>query len=113
MVFFFRHFVYTIGISKVGLNVSLLELSIALILIALYKNTYKLNRLKVLSWYGRNSYEVYLAHMLLITGIAWSSLPLWVAYPIGIVGSGVLGAFVAKYYSEPLNRKIRNVSSGL
>ncbi len=107
MVFFFRHVVYVIGISKIGLNVSLLELSIALILIAAYQNTYKHNRLKVLGWYGRNSYEVYLTHMLLITGITWFSLPLWAVYPIGIIGSGLLGAFVAKYYSEPLNRKMR------
>jgi peptidoglycan/LPS O-acetylase OafA/YrhL len=108
LIFCCRHFVYTLGISSLGLNVSLLEVSIALLLIGLHQNTYQFKKLTVLGWYGRNSYEIYLSHMLIITLFMSIDLPVWALYTIGLIGSGWLGAWVARYYSQPLNRKIRS-----
>lgn len=110
LIFFFRHFVYLIGITEIGLNFTLLELSIALLLIAFNNNSSKLKIIKPLCWYGRDSYEIYLTHMLIITLIATflkGLLPLWTTYSLIILGSGLLGALVEKYYSKPLNLKIR------
>ncbi|MCX7123074.1 MAG: acyltransferase [Gammaproteobacteria bacterium] len=110
LIFCLRQVTYLLGLTKVGLNVTVLELGIALMLIALSPNTLRLRGTRFLQWYGRNSYEVYLTHMLVITvgaaifkGISLV-LPLYV---LMIVISGLLGYAVAKYYSEPLNRWIR------
>jgi peptidoglycan/LPS O-acetylase OafA/YrhL len=65
-------------------------------------------------WFGRNSYEVYLTHMLVLTPLA----PLFAATgqaadlaPLWFLGllllSGLLGDVVARFYSEPLNRTTR------
>jgi peptidoglycan/LPS O-acetylase OafA/YrhL len=65
-----------------------------------------------LRWLGRNSYEVYLTHeFIVVWGVAafvqLQSGPqtLWIASMVVI--SAVLGAAVARYYSEPLNRELR------
>jgi peptidoglycan/LPS O-acetylase OafA/YrhL len=67
-----------------------------------------------LRWFGRNSYEVYLTHsfitvtltqLFVATGNPYAWTPLWFAAVVSL--SGVLGACVARYYSEPLNRKLR------
>ena len=110
LIFCLRHLTYLLGLTKMGLNVTALELGIALILIALSQNVSQLKGTLFLQWYGRNSYEVYLTHMLVITvgaaifkGLGFV-LPL---YALLIVASGLLGYLIAKYYSEPLNRWIR------
>jgi peptidoglycan/LPS O-acetylase OafA/YrhL len=64
-----------------------------------------------LRWFGRNSYEVYLTHMLVLAplfaaaGQAPDLAPLWF---LGLLLlSGLAGAIVARLWSEPLNRAIR------
>lgn len=65
-------------------------------------------------WFGRHSYEVYLTHEFLVV---WGTLlyvkwrgPLWL-WVIGItVLSAPLGAVTARYFSEPLNSKLRGVA---
>ena len=67
-----------------------------------------------LRWFGRNSYEVYLTHMFVVTwsiqlfvarglSVAWAPL----AYLAMLGLAGGLGAVVAQWYSEPLNRFLR------
>lgn len=67
-----------------------------------------------LRWFGRNSYEVYLTHMFVVTwgirifvarGISLGWAPL--AYLAMLALAGGLGAAVAGWYSEPLNRRLR------
>ena len=64
---------------------------------------------------GRNSYEVYLTHMFVVTAIAswwnahhrpfsWTTLLL---YAFAIAGAALLGAVVARGFSEPANRWLR------
>lgn len=65
-------------------------------------------------WFGRHSYEIYLTHEFLVV---WATLlyvyanhpPAWqqLWFAMILVLSGVIGALVAKYVSEPLNRKLR------
>jgi peptidoglycan/LPS O-acetylase OafA/YrhL len=67
-----------------------------------------------LRWFGRNSYEVYLTHMFVVTwgielfvarglNVRWAPL----AYLAMLTLAGLLGAAVARWYSEPLNRRLR------
>jgi peptidoglycan/LPS O-acetylase OafA/YrhL len=67
-----------------------------------------------LRWFGRNSYEVYLTHMFVVTwgiqifvarGVSIRWVP--VAYLGMLALAGVMGAVVAASYSEPLNRRLR------
>ena len=112
LVFCLRHVTYLLGLTKANLNVTALELGIALMLVAFSQNTLRLRGTRFLQWYGRNSYEVYLTHMLVIAlgtaifkGMGFV-LPL---YALMVMASGLLGYVVAKYYSEPLNTWIRHV----
>ena len=67
-----------------------------------------------LRWFGRNSYEIYLTHMFVIWpmvflfqgfGIAMSAV-LWL-FLITTALAGLLGWIVARFYSDPLNRRLR------
>jgi peptidoglycan/LPS O-acetylase OafA/YrhL len=67
-----------------------------------------------LRWFGRNSYEVYLTHMFVANwgiqlyvrsrlGVGWSP----VANLLMLLVAGLLGAIVARTFSEPANRLLR------
>ena len=66
----------------------------------------------VLRWFGRHSYEVYLTHEFLVVPacalfirLRRGPVALWV---IAIVlCSAALGGLVARFFSEPLNRRLR------
>jgi peptidoglycan/LPS O-acetylase OafA/YrhL len=67
-----------------------------------------------LRWFGRNSYEVYLTHMFAIwpmVGLFFyfrQSIhlsPLWFLAILALAGG--LGSLVARFYSEPLNDRLR------
>lgn len=119
VIFFFRKEVYNLGLSSLGLNVTILEIGIAFILIA----SKQLNSLRLTSilkfnfiqWFGRNSYEIYLVHSFIViiaANILYSSnQPTWlisIEYLFIVLISGLLGQAITKYYSEPLNQQLRN-----
>jgi len=67
-----------------------------------------------LRWYGRNSYEVYLTHMLVVwpmvilywhLNLGARMAPVWFIAATTI--AGIAGHAVAHFYSEPLNQKLR------
>lgn len=67
-----------------------------------------------LRWFGRNSYEVYLTHMFAVwpmVGLFFhfhqsiQLSPLWFLGTVALAGG--LGHMVARFYSEPLNHKLR------
>lgn len=75
-------------------------------------SNFRLSRL--VGWYGRHSYELYLFHIILLAGIrdllpksslayAWK-LPLFAAF---VAASGLLAAVVARYFADPLNARLR------
>lgn len=108
------------GIARFGLNVTALELGIALMVVAFGSGVGNAATAKGTSWLraiGRCSYEIYLVHMLVVLGLmaivrkshpALRTFPLWYAGMLG--GSILLGYLVARHYSEPLNRRIRSAA---
>ena len=67
-----------------------------------------------LRWFGRNSYEVYLTHMLVVWPMVGlflhfhQSLNMAVLWFLVITGlTGVAGHVLARTYSDPLNRRLR------
>jgi peptidoglycan/LPS O-acetylase OafA/YrhL len=117
-----------LGLYKVGLDVTTLEIGTALLLIALQQNfetlrpdlspgkaaTALFHSTASLRWFGRNSYEVYLTHMLVVWPIvvlffhfhqSINTAPFWFLAATAL--AGVLGYAVARFYSEPLNHWLR------
>lgn len=115
-----RHWQAQMGLYKVGLDVAVLNLGTALLLIALqqrFEKTASAGHWSTgwLRWFGRNSYEVYLTHMLVVwplVGIYFrlQQSPNMTAFwfvPITVL-AGLLGWALARFYSEPLNSALRN-----
>jgi len=129
----FRGIAVRLAFYKAGLDVTVLEIGSALLLIALQQKaesqpisdkgrtislkgaTKALYRSTAfLRWFGRNSYEVYLTHMFAV----WTMVglffyfhqsihlaPLWFLAALALAGG--LGYLVARFYSEPLNQRLR------
>jgi peptidoglycan/LPS O-acetylase OafA/YrhL len=118
-VIVFRTLIYKMGLTAIGLDVSLLAVGTACILIWMQKHFMDGHDTSsrftlLLCFFGRNSYEVYLTHMFVVFTLTWvySSLSLagewaWMLYISTVLMAGVLGEFVAKYFSNPLNRMLR------
>ena len=108
---------YHVGLGGYGLNVTLLEFGVALMLIPMSKGIG--NRIMSFgtSWLralGRWSYEIYLFHMLPLIGlIIWfkqserSGYAIVATYAAMLLVSIVLGFLVFRFFSEPLNRKLK------
>jgi peptidoglycan/LPS O-acetylase OafA/YrhL len=69
---------------------------------------------RMIGWFGRHSYELYLAHIILhglmrtampraALADAWK--PLWLA--LFLAGSAFIAWAVARFFSEPANRRLR------
>lgn len=119
-VFFMRSEVYALGLTELGINISLLELSCGLLLIAaqeryLRMKSHSKNWFLGLKILGRNSYEIYLSHMFIVIIAARFlynprqpvSLIIFF-YFLSILFSGLIGQLIAYYFSLPMNRKIRH-----
>ena len=124
----FRAAAAWIGFYKIGLDVTILQIGTALLVIAMQQSGQAqsdrarlVSRLlkvqfpgRLLRWFGRNSYEVYLTHMLVVLPVvafiqhshtSVNTAPVWFLATVAL--SGLAGAAAAKYYSEPLNRRLR------
>ncbi len=116
LVFFFRHFSYEVGITKIGLNNTFLEIGVGLILIVMQqRNKSGKSWTLFLRWFGRNSYEVYLTHSFIIILFSltifnkhMSDYSILLLYLLTIILSGVAGQGISSYCSEPMNRWIRS-----
>ncbi len=67
-----------------------------------------------LQWLGQRSYEIYLTHMFVVTGLyvlftrlGTPSIGVPALFIATVLLSGLLGEFVARFYSEPVNRYLR------
>ena len=104
-------------VSRYGLNVTILELGVASMLVALGNGIGSHAMTRGTGWLrmvGRSSYEIYLFHMIVVlTAIhifkrnqpVLSTAPAW--YAAILVASVLLGYVVSRLYSEPLNHRLR------
>jgi peptidoglycan/LPS O-acetylase OafA/YrhL len=113
---------YHVGIARYGLNVTLLEVGVALMLVPLGKGIGNRTLSFGTSWLralGRWSYEIYLFHMLPLLGlIVWfkqserSGAAIIAMYVVMLAASIALGFLISRYFSEPLNRRLRGPATG-
>ncbi|MGJ7527516.1 acyltransferase family protein [Variovorax sp. GB1P17] len=120
-VFCFRKEVFHLGLTRFGLQVTLLEMGVALLLAVTQWRPWTWCAGAVaapLRWFGRNSYEVYLTHMFVVIPGAWlyqqagapaAWIPLW--FVAVVAASGLLGQAIARWFSEPCNRMLRRRDS--
>lgn len=105
----------SLGLTRFGLDMSLLAVGTCFLVAAAAQSEWKSPRL-LQPWLslGRHSYEIYLTHMFVV--FAMFSLFLLIGKPLGavipfftavIIVSALLGDLVARYFSEPMNRMIR------
>jgi peptidoglycan/LPS O-acetylase OafA/YrhL len=109
-----------LGLIGTGLFISVLELGVALIVIALAHGVGSTFLLKGTGWLqsiGRWSYEIYLTHMFVVfTFVAAFKLNesrwqiYWMWYLAMALASIALGFVVSRFYSEPTNRALRRLT---
>ena len=117
LIVVFRSTASALGLVTTGLYITVLELGAALVLLALaggllanasWRGTGTLRAI------GRWSYEIYLTHMFVVfaavalfkaTGASLAYVGLW--YLGALAVSVLLGAIVARWYSEPANAALR------
>jgi len=103
------------GLTRTGLDMTILGAGTCMIIAAAAQTRWKSPPvLFPLINLGRRSYEVYLSHMFVVfalfalfksAGQSLASIP--VLFLSVILISGLLGEWVARFYSEPMNRQIR------
>ena len=103
------------GLERTGLDMTVVAVGTCLVIAAVAKSGWKAPRIfGPLLRLGERSDEVYLTHMFVVFGafglFVRAGKPMWSvpALFIGtIVVAGLLGEVTARFYSEPLNRAIR------
>jgi peptidoglycan/LPS O-acetylase OafA/YrhL len=107
------------GLGRYGLNVTALEIGVALMLVPLGRGIGNRALARGTTWLravGRWSYEIYLFHMLAILGLmAWfkqderSGFAIVAMYVAMLLVSIALGYLISRYFSEPLNQRLREI----
>jgi peptidoglycan/LPS O-acetylase OafA/YrhL len=100
-------------IGRTGLDGTVLALGTCLVIVStVLMRTIGSPFTAPIRWFGRHSYEVYLTHEFVVvwgtqlhTKLQAGPLAIWVIAIL--VFCAPLGAIAAKYFSEPLNRKLR------
>src|SRR4029077_16836827 len=104
--------------GRTGLNMTILGVGTCMFIAATAQTRWRSPRLLApLLKIGQYSYEVYLTHMFVVFGMFGLFLDLGkpmrlvpVLFVVTIVVAGALGAAVARFYSEPMNRYLRDYS---
>jgi peptidoglycan/LPS O-acetylase OafA/YrhL len=111
----FSHQARAWGLERAGLDMTILAIGSCMLIAAAAQTRWESPRIILpLVTLGRRSYEVYLTHMFVVfalfglfksAGLSLGAVP---ALFIGVILiSGLLGELVARFYSEPMNRRIR------
>jgi peptidoglycan/LPS O-acetylase OafA/YrhL len=104
------------GLDRMGLDMTILAVGTCMIVATAAQTNWKSARVAypVLTL-GQRSYEVYLTHMFVVFALfqlfVLAGKPMGAVLPLFIVVvviAGLLGEAVARFYSEPLNRFIRD-----
>jgi peptidoglycan/LPS O-acetylase OafA/YrhL len=106
---------YIWGLGRNGLNMTILAVGTCMVITGVAQAQWQAPRiLKPLLRLGQHSYEVYLTHIFVVLGLfnlfvaankPMKAVP--VLFIAVILFAGVLGEFVARGYSEPMNRWLR------
>ena len=115
LVTLFRAEARYLRLFDTGLNVTVLALGAGMIALACAQARREgAWFLAPIRWFGRNSYEVYLTHMMVIFALLPAAQYLdagnrWVIvwYSLMIAAAGIFGWCIAHCYSEPMNRRLR------
>jgi peptidoglycan/LPS O-acetylase OafA/YrhL len=103
------------GLTQSGLDMTILAIGSCMVIAAAAQTRWQSPRLLLpLVSLGRRSYEVYLTHMFVVFALYAlfkSAAPMFGAvamlFVCVILASGLLGGLVSRFYSEPMNRLIR------
>jgi peptidoglycan/LPS O-acetylase OafA/YrhL len=103
------------GLVRSGVDMTILATGTCMVIVAAAQSRWKSPTVILpLTTLGRRSYEVYLTHMFVVfalfglfktAGLSLGAIP--VLFIGVILISGLLGELVARFYSEPMNRLIR------
>jgi peptidoglycan/LPS O-acetylase OafA/YrhL len=112
---------YIPPIANSGLDMTFIALGTCMVIIAAAQTLWRGPRLLApLLRLGRCSYEVYLTHMFVVFAFfaifAHYGKPIWsvpLLFVATVVGAAAAGDIVARFFSEPLNRMLRERWSGL
>jgi peptidoglycan/LPS O-acetylase OafA/YrhL len=104
-----------LGLERSGMDMTLVGLATCMVIAAASQTHWRSPRvLMPLCILGQRSYEIYLTHMFVVFGLfglfVSAGKPVWLVpalFAAIILVSLLLGAVVARVYSEPLNRRIR------
>jgi peptidoglycan/LPS O-acetylase OafA/YrhL len=122
----FRKQAADLGVMRAGLDITILEMGIALILMAVARgvgNATLSRGTALLQLAGRCSYEIYLTHMFVVLGLMHpfrrlfgavpASSPAYpVTYAVMLVLSILLGYAVERFFTDPLNKALRDNYAG-
>jgi peptidoglycan/LPS O-acetylase OafA/YrhL len=111
----FSRTAYRWGLGNVGLEMTVLAIGTCLVIVAASQSGWKAPRLlSPLLDLGQRSYEVYLTHMFVVLAFFGIFVKLGKPMPlvpllflVTIIVAALLGDGVARFYSEPLNRRLR------
>jgi peptidoglycan/LPS O-acetylase OafA/YrhL len=108
--------VYSWGLDRNGLDMTIVALGTCLVIVAAAQTHWRSPRLFTpFLLLGQRSYEVYLTHMFvvfgffhlyLMTGKSMKAVP--ALFATVVLFAVLLGELVARFYSEPMNRWLRN-----
>jgi peptidoglycan/LPS O-acetylase OafA/YrhL len=107
---------YSWGLGRNGLNMTILALGTCMVIAAAAQTHWRSPRvLTPFLILGQRSYEIYLTHMFVVFTFFYLFLmagkPMWAVpalFATAILFAVLLGEFVARFYSEPMNRWLRN-----
>jgi peptidoglycan/LPS O-acetylase OafA/YrhL len=111
----FSILVEQIGLPRLGLDMTIIALGACLVMATVAQAPRRLPMpARPLLWLGQRSYEIYLTHMFVVIGLyvlftrlGAPSIGVPALFAATILLSALLGEFVARFYSEPMNRHLR------
>jgi len=98
------------GLDSSGLDMTVVAIGTCLSVAAAAHSRWTAPRLaRPVTWLGQHSYEVYLTHMFVVFAcFELFRAPVPLLFAATISGAALLGAAVARAYSEPMNRWLRH-----
>jgi len=113
----FSRTAYRWGLGNLGLEMTVLAIGTCLVIVATSQSGWRAGRIfRPLLALGRNSYEVYLTHMFVVLGLfalfVKSGKPMLlvpVLFVVTIILAAIVGDVVARFFSEPMNRRLRRL----